>query len=91
MGIFNKHDSNITFLNGRGFINDLDGGINFWPRYIFKDSILVDYVNAYDFKTSVSNKISNALKEKYGEEYTKLIHMVGELKDESNPVLVIVK
>ncbi len=89
LGIFNKHDNNITFLNKRGFINDLDGGVNFWPRYIYKDSVLVDYVNAYDFKTAVSDKISHALKDKYGEEYTKLIHMVGELKDESNPVLLI--
>ena len=91
LGIFNKHDSNITFLNERGFINDLDGGIKFWPRYIYKDSVLVDYVNAYKFKAAVSDKISYALKDKYGEEYIKLIHMVGELKDESNPVLVIVQ
>jgi len=89
LGIFNKHDNNITFLNGRGFINDLDGGVNFWPRYIYKDSVLVDFVNAYHFKAVVSDKISHALKDKYGEKYTKLIHMVGKLKDESNPVLLI--
>ena len=90
LGIFNKHDNNITFLNGNGFTNDLDGGVNFWPRYIYKDSVLVDYVNAYDFKAAVSDKISRDMEDKYGKKYAKLIQIAGELKDESNPVLIAV-
>ena len=71
LGIFNKHDKSITFLNGNGFKNNLNGGFPFWPKYIYNDSILVDFVDAYDYKAAVSDKIS------------------CDLKDESNPVLMI--
>ncbi len=91
LGIFNKHDKSIIYLNGSGFINDLDGGVRFWPKYIYNDRVLVDYVKAYDFKATFLDKTSPDFKEKYGEKYTKLINIADKLNDESNPVLMIMK
>ena len=37
-------------------------GIRFWPKYIYNDNILVDYVDAFKFLSMLKNGESNSLK-----------------------------
>jgi hypothetical protein len=46
--IFNKKSNETTIIQDVGFKNDIDGGIRFWPEYIYNDTILVDYVDAFN-------------------------------------------
>jgi hypothetical protein len=46
--LFNKKSAETTIIEDVGFKNDIDGGIRFWPEYIYNDNILVDYVDAFN-------------------------------------------
>lgn len=46
--IFNKQTKELTVLENKGFIDDIKGLATFWPKLIFNDSILIDYIDAYN-------------------------------------------
>jgi hypothetical protein len=89
--IFNKHNLKTTLIKEDQFKNDLDGIITFWPKYIYNDSILVDYVNAFTLidayrKESLINPTGK------NKEYTdKLKEITNNLTETSNPVLVVLR
>ncbi|HLO58631.1 MAG TPA: 6-bladed beta-propeller [Bacteroidales bacterium] len=51
--LYNKQKCTLTLLNGEngfGFINDIDGGMPFWPSYIeLISGEMYSWVNAFDF------------------------------------------
>ena len=82
--VFNKQTLQTTFLKNKSFSNDLDGGPSFWPKYIYNDSILVDFIYAEKLLSLIDKKrlekqsISNRLQ------------MVGkQITETSNPVLIV--
>lgn len=88
--IANKNSLDVTFLESISLINDIDGGKNFWPKYIFNDTILVDFINAYNLINYVHNLNSEDYYNKYGTNFRKLKNLVEELKETSNPVLITI-
>lgn len=79
--IFNKHTSETVFLNKNGFINNLDNGNPFWPKYVYNDSILVDFQSAYKFLNAINkNQVTGSLE-----------ILSRRLTESSNPVLVVLK
>jgi hypothetical protein len=79
--IFNKHTSETVFLNEDGFIDNLDNGNHFWPKYVYNDSILVDYQGANQFLKAINNKQVTGSLEALGRKLTEL----------SNPILIVLK
>jgi hypothetical protein len=79
--VFNKQTAETTFLEGNGFINDLDSGITFWPKYIYHDSLLVDYQDAFKLLETIKKDPI------FGSE-----GMLSKgLSESSNPVVIVVK
>lgn len=91
LGVFNKKSLETFFLNENGFKNDIDGGLNFWPKIIYNDSIMVSYVDAVTLLNNFQNSNSEELKKKYGEKYLRLEKITNKLDEMSNPVLLILK
>ncbi len=89
--IVNKLSMENTFLESNSFKNDIDGGINFWPKYVYNDSILVDYHNANELLNSIRSVNPEDLNNKYGNNYLKLEKLNMVLDEMSNPVLIILK
>ncbi len=85
--IFNKTNGSVTFLKDNLFINDLDGGPGFWPRQIFDDSILVDYIDAFN----LLKENPGALKRKENYATIKLNNLKKQLTETSNPVIMLVR
>lgn len=88
--VFNKENMETTILKGKGLINDLDGGMPFWPRYIYNDSILVDNVDAITLKEYV---VSEAFKDAQARDLKKkseLKKLADSLDETDNPILIIV-
>jgi hypothetical protein len=81
LGVFNKQTSETTFLDRNGFINDLDNGVTFWPKYIYHDSVLVDYQDAFKFLEIINKKQITG---------SEGILSKG-LTETSNPVVILVK
>jgi hypothetical protein len=79
--IFNKKTLETTFLNKNGFENDLDNGVTFWPKYIYQDSILVDYQDAFILLEKIKK-----------EHITGSDDILSKgLTETSNPVVIVVK
>jgi hypothetical protein len=81
-----------TILKDKGFFNDLDEGISFWPRYVYNDNVMVDYIDAFELIMIIKKKQRetprNKKRKRQYEEFDKL---AGQLDEFSNPVLMILK
>jgi hypothetical protein len=89
-GIFNKSTGEFTILTDRAYMNDIDGGINFWPEVIIDDNIMIDFVEAFDLiqhLDSVGETPKNVNKGKYKE----ILDIKERINEFSNPVIMILK
>jgi hypothetical protein len=86
--IFNKQSLETTFLENNGFVNDLDGGLPFWPIYVYQDSILVDQTDAFKLLKKISEVKSSNTNSKITEQLELLSQ---QLTENSNPVLIVLK
>ena len=74
-----------------GLINDLDGGLSFWPRYYTSNNELVDVWNAFEMKEILTEKYFAAHEIKDAKAHQKLKALLKGLDFEDNPVIVIGK
>jgi hypothetical protein len=72
-----------------GFVNDIDGGLPFWPNS-GTEGQLVSMTAPEVLKPAFQDKPAANLKLKRPELREKLFKMVDQLKDDDNPVVVIV-
>lgn len=88
--VFNKNTKEITILKEQGFVNDLDGGPAFWPKEVYRDSILIDYINASKLILSANSKQSEAQTPENEAELV-LDKLIDEINETDNPILMICK
>jgi hypothetical protein len=90
-GFFNKQTGAVKITEKGGFTNDLDGGVPFFPKYVYNDEVLVDYVDAYVLKEHVASLDPAEMTRLYGDNYTRLAALAESLEEDSNPVMILVK
>ena len=90
-GLFNKQSSEVVFPENKGFLNDIDEGPVFWPKEIYKDSILIDYVDAFKFLDFINKKLDGEPKETDRLKLNQFSALKRQLTETSNPVLMISK
>lgn len=72
-----------------GLLNDLDGGLNFYPRWTnLNGNIWVDVFDAIEFKTRLAEQMQS-FNENYPEEQNSLRQIADTLQENDNPVLMI--
>ena len=100
LGLYDKKEDNFFLVNPSykegqpeptGIINDMDGGVNMMPRYIFNDTLMVSWVNAYEVKTYVASNAFKTSTPKYPEKKKELEQLADSLEENDNPVLMLVK
>ena len=74
-----------------GLINDLDGGLSFWPKYYTSENEMVDIWQAYEMKAYLTEEYFAAHEIKDPEAFQKLKELLKNLDEEDNPVIVIGK
>lgn len=89
--IFNKQTAEVTFPKNGQFVNDLDYGIDFWPKKIFNDSILIDYIDAFQLLSKINNKRSIDFSSEGKKLNIQLVNLSKTLSETSNPILMIIK
>jgi len=80
--VYDKSAGHLSMTSG--FINDIDGGMTFWPQW-FRDDVLIEYYQPYqiiDYYNDTKNSIEHS------EEF---INLANSLNEDDNPVLVLVK
>lgn len=89
--IFDKSSSEFTVLKEHGFINDIDGGMIFWPKKILNGNTLIDYADASDIIKYMNNKSSANVNLKDRKKAEQFSNVVKQLTETSNPVLIMLK
>lgn len=80
--LYDKSSDSICLTEG--FVNDIDGGMIFWPRWIAED-VMIDYYQPFqllDYYNETKGKIDHS---------DAFIKMVSKVDENDNPVLVIIK
>lgn len=74
-----------------GFENDIDGGINFLPRYAANDTLIVSWIEPYQLKMYVASETFKNTTPKFPEKKKELENLAESLDENDNPVLMLVK
>jgi hypothetical protein len=74
-----------------GLENDIDGGINFMPKYAVNDTLLVGWFEAYHLKMYVASDFFKNSAPKFPEKKKELEKLAASLNENDNPVLMIIK
>jgi hypothetical protein len=85
--VFDKSSSSFSILKENGFVNDIDGGLTFWPKKIINDNLMLDYADAFNLIKYSKKKSKNDNKA----ETSQLDGIVKQLNETSNPVLIILR
>jgi len=96
VGVYDKSNQTTQLLDTDpvsrmpGLINDLDGGLSFWPRYI-SDNEVVDIWRAEEMKEYLTEAYFAAHEIKNPEAHQKLKELLENMTEYDNPVIVIAK
>ena len=74
-----------------GLINDMDGGLSFWPKCYSSGNELADVWQAYEMKEILTEKYFAGHTIKNPQSHQKLKELLNNLDWEDNPVIVIAK
>ncbi len=75
-----------------GLVNDLDGGLSFWPKYYNEsEKVLVDVWNAYEMKEILTEEYFATHPARDPAAHARLRELLANLKEMDNPVIVIAK
>jgi len=84
-------DINNKVLNEKGIINDLNGGLPFFPRYYAGNNIVVDMWDATKMKETLTEEYFASRPIKDQQAHQKLRDLLDNLHEDDNPVVVIAK
>lgn len=87
--IFNKQTAETIIIENNGFKNDIDGGLRFWPKFIYNDNIMVDYIDANKFLNMLKKGEPNNAKGEGNNRNHELEIVKKNLTESSNPVLLV--
>jgi hypothetical protein len=73
-----------------GFVNDWDGGIDFWPTGQLSDNQVFMPITPLQFKKLISEKNIENNKIKFPENKSKLLKLISSLVETDNPILMVV-
>lgn len=93
--IYNKFKKECTLLTdyeykSTGFVNDWDGGIDFWPIGQLNDNQVFMPITPLQFKKLVSEKAIENNGIKYPENKSKLLKLISSIVETDNPILMVV-
>ena len=73
----------------KGFNNDIDGGLPFWPTYINRKQELISFLHPYEMKEMLTNEYFERKNIRDEAANLRLKELIGRLQGEDNPVIVI--
>ena len=92
--VVNLNDKTIQNFLGtkslKGIPNDYDGGMDIYPEGVAESRTCYMRINAYDLKAHVASEAFRSSTPKYPERKRELEALANRLKDDDNPVLMVV-
>ena len=93
--VYDKHKSQVFViqkeLNLKGFYNNIDGGMPFWPTHINQKQEMVSFLYPYEMKEMLTNDYFKQKSINDNNAHLRLKELLSKVNDEDNPVVVIAK
>ena len=86
-----RNDFKTIILPYEGLINDIDGGPNIWPKTIKNDSTIVSWIDAVEFKKYMASDTFKNSTPEYPEKKNELEKLASSVKENDNPILILIK
>ena len=86
-----KNNQQLLANQNNGLINDLDGGPNIWLKTTKDDNTAISWINAFELKAHVASEAFKNSTPKYPEKKKELEKLANSLKENDNPVLMLVR
>jgi hypothetical protein len=81
----------ICLGTGGELVNNLDGGLPFFPRKVEPDGTKIMWKDAAGFREEILSKDYEVQKAGYGERFEKVYRLAQSLREDDNPVLILAK
>lgn len=88
---YDKKNDCAKILDGKGFISDTSQVFTFWPKFIYDDSIYVDFISAYDFKSSLHEIEIQEQSNPNSKISDDLIILKDQINESDNPIILFAK
>jgi hypothetical protein len=79
-----------NYGDSKGFVNDWDGGIDFWPVGTINYNQIYMPVNILDFQKALKENKTRKISARYPEKQKQLTDMVSDLDVTANPILMVI-
>lgn len=89
--LFDKKNNNTFRINKGEFTNDIDGGIDFFPKQIVDSRVLIQWLDVFNLKAYTATVDFATSAPKYPSKKKELEKLSSNLKDNDNPVLMLLK
>ena len=89
--IFDKNTGELKNLGNHGFVNDIDGGVSFFPQFIEDDGTKVMWMDADNFINNISSSDYQTQKSKYKEKFDNIWELASKKEEDDNPIFIMVK
>ena len=93
--VYDKRKSQVFVMqkeqNLKGFYNNIDGGMPFWPTHINQKQEMVSFLYPYDMKEMLTNDYFKQKSINDNSAHLRLRELLSRVNDEDNPVVVIAK
>jgi len=89
--LFDKNTGELENLGNKGFVNDIDGGVSFFPQFIEDDGTMVMWMQADRFIEEISSSNYQNQKEKYKEKFEYVWKLSSDKGEDDNPIFIMVK
>jgi hypothetical protein len=86
--IFEKNDKRLLSIGDEGLVNDIDGGIPFFPMQIESDGTMRMWVDSEVFVEGINTLNYEEQSSKYGNTFKRLWDSSIKIKYDDNPILI---
>ena len=89
--LFDKELRQLQKLEHESFVNDIDGGLTFWPISTNQNQELISIYQAHFIKEEINKNVLGEQNVKNNSAFKKLRTLIFQLDEDDNPVVVIAK
>jgi hypothetical protein len=89
--VFDKKTNELILLDNNLFKNNLDGGLDFWPKSICEDNTLIGYEDAVTIENHTNGMEPFEKSRSYKGDDIQLEDLKAIIDENSNPVIILLK
>ena len=88
--IYQKNTGILYSLKDELIINDLDGGMNIWPKFSIDNNKVAVFIDIFDIFENLDKNYFASSTAKYPEKKLELMKLINSLNENDNPIIMLI-